>query len=123
MIGFDYQCAFDIGACMDRLGINEYGRVQKAIDSSFLMGVEPFVPMDMGLLIDSGWTHTDIGSGEIVWDAENKARRLYYGEKKWKWSNGGVQEGGLRGPYWAERYIQDGGAEQIETVAREAVRK
>ena len=93
------------------------------MDSAFLMGVEPYVPMDTGLLIDSGRLHTDIGSGEIVWDAENKARRLYYGEKKWNWSNGGVQAGGLRGPYWAERYLQDGGRTQLEAVARGAVGK
>ena len=122
-VGFDYQCSFNIAACMNRLGISDHGRVQTAIDSAFLMGVEPYVPMDTGLLIDSGRLHTDVGSGEIVWDAENKARRLYYGEKKWKWSNGGIQDGGLRGPYWAERYMQDGGKEQIEAVARKAVGK
>lgn len=120
---FDYQCTFDLNDCIKRLGLEEHGRVQRAVDETFLTGVEPFVPMDTGLLIDSARLHTDIGSGEIVWDAENKARHLYYGEEDWNWSNGGVQDGGLRGPYWAERYIQNGGREQIEKAAREAVRR
>lgn len=120
---FDYQCSFNLDKCIKSLGLEEHGRVQCAIDEQFLMGVEPFVPMDTGLLINSGRLHTNIGSGEIVWDVENKARRLYYGEEDWNWSNGGVQEGGLRGPYWAERYIQNGGREEIEKVARRAVKK
>lgn len=120
-MGFDYQCTFNLGDCIKRLGLEEHGRVQRRIDETFLMGVEPFVPFLDGTLIDSARLHTNIGSGEIVWDAENKARRLYYGEMDWNWSNGGVQEGGLRGPYWAERYIQNGGREQIEKAAREEV--
>lgn len=120
---FDYQCMFNLDKCIKSLGLEEHGRVQCAIDETFLMGVEPFTPFLDGTLIDSARLHTDIGSGEIIWDAENKARRLYYGEEDWNWSNGGVQEGGLRGPYWAERYIQNGGREQVEKAAREAVKK
>ena len=120
---FDYQCTFNLDACIRSLGLEEHGRVQCAVDEPFLMGVEPFVPMDTGLLKDSARLHTDIGSGVIVWDAENKARRLYYGEEDWNWSNGGMKEGGLRGPYWADRYFQNGGREEIEKAAREAVKK
>jgi len=121
VIDFDYQCSFDLNQTIKRLGLEDHGRVQKAIDSQFLMGVEPFTPFLEGFLIDSATEHTDIGSGEIVWDCENKARRLYYGEMNWNWSNGGVQDGGLRGPYWAERYIQNGGRDEIEQVARSVV--
>ena len=40
------------------------------------------------------------------------------------WSNGGMQEkGGLRGPYWAERYAQDGGIEEMVKAAKEAMKK
>ena len=120
---FDYKCTFNLDDCIRSLGLEEHGRVQRKVDETFLMGVEPFVPMDTGLLKDSARLHTDIGSGVIVWDAENKARRLYYGEEDWNWSNGGMQEGGLRGPYWAERYFQNGGREEIEKAAREAVKK
>lgn len=120
---FDFQLDLNKNACMQRLGIGESGHVQKVIDSTFLMGVEPYVPMDEGFLISSAKLHTRIGSGEVVWNSGNKARRLYYGEMDWNWSNGGVQAGGSRGPYWAHRYIQEGGREQVEKAARKAVRK
>lgn len=120
---FDFHCTFNLDDCIKKLGLEEHGRVQRRVDETFLTGVEPFVPMDTGLLIGSARLHTVVGSGEIVWDADNKARRLYYGEKDWNWSNGGVQEGGLRGPYWAERYIQNGGREEIEKAAREEVKR
>ena len=124
MSKFDYQCTFNLQDCIKRLGLDEKGRVQRTIDETFLCGVEPFVPFLDGTLISSARLHTVIGSGTIIWDAENKARRLYYGEKDWNWSNGGVQmEGGLRGPYWAERYIQNGGRKDIEDAAREEAGK
>lgn len=123
MSGFNFACTFDLQDCIKALGLEERGRVQRRVDSEFLKGVEAYVPKDTGLLIDSGIRGTEIGSGEIVYNCENKARRLYYGEEDWNWSNGGVQEGGLRGPYWAERYFQNGGRQELEAVAREEIKK
>lgn len=126
---FDFKCDLHTEDLARELGLEEHGRVQCAIDEEFLRGVEPYVPMDTGALIDSGIINTVIGSGEIVYDIDNKARRLYYGEKSWNWSNGGVQtvdeEGnpGLRGPYWAERYEQAGGTEELIKTARKAIKK
>lgn len=120
---FDYQCNFDLKKFISGLGLEEKGRVQRAIDEAFIRGVDPFLPFDEGKLRDSVKPNTIIGTGLIVWDIENKARRLYYGEKDWNWSNGGIQNGGLRGPYWAERYFQNGGKEDIEKAAREAVKQ
>ena len=118
----DYQCSFNLDDCIKKLGLEEHGRVQRIADETFIRGVDPYTPLLEGTLIDSARLHTDIGSGEIIWDAENKARRLYYGEESWNWSNGGVQEGGLRGPYWADRYCQNGGIQELEKAAREAVK-
>ena len=111
----------DPGSIADELGLEPGGRVQKAVDEEFLRGVQPYVPMDTGALIDSGHTHTVVGSGEIVYDCDDKARRLYYGEKDWNWSNGGEQAGGLRVHQWAERYEQAGGAENMIKAAKEAM--
>lgn len=119
----DYQCDFDLRKVVHNLGLDEKGRVQQAIDQEFLRGVSPFVPKDTGTLISSAILNTVVGKGLIVWDAENKARRLYYGQRDWNWSNGGVQNGGLRGPYWAERYIQNGGKEEIRKVAIRAMKR
>lgn len=120
---FDYQCDFDLKKIVHNLGLDEKGRVQMAIDQEFLRGVEPYLPFDEGKLRDSAEPNTIKGTGLIVWDVENKARRLYYGEENWNWSNGGMQDGGLRGPYWAQRYIQNGGKEEIRKVAIEAMKK
>lgn len=119
----DYVCNFSAASLIKELGLEPGGRVQKAVDDTFLMGVQGYVPKDTGDLIHSGDTHTVVGSGEIVYDCDDKARRLYYGEKEWNWSNGGVQEDGLRGPYWAERYAQDGGIEEMVRAAKEAMKK
>ena len=94
-----------------------------------LREVQPYVPMVTGALYDSAFTNTIVGSGKIVFDTDNKARRLYYGEEDWNWSNGGVQtvdgdgNPGLRGPYWAERFEQEGGKEKLVEAAREALKK
>lgn len=122
-MAYDFKCDFNLDDCIKALGLEEKGRVQQKVNEEFLKGVEPYVPLDQGTLRDSAKLHTDMRSGEIIWDADNKARRLYYGEKDWNWSNGGVQEGGLRGPYWAERYMQNGGKEKVEKAARKAVNK
>lgn len=119
----DCSCSFNLDECLKKLGLNEYGRVQCVVDETFIRGVEPYVPLDTGLLKSSVLLHTVVGSGEIVWNAENKARRLYYGEMDWNWSNGGVQQGGFRGPYWANRYIQNGGQEEVENAARKEAGK
>lgn len=118
----DFQCSFDLERCLRNHNLEDRGAVQLAIDDQFMLGVEPYVPFLEGFLNNSMWIHTDPGSGEIVWDCDNKARRLYYGDYSWHWSNGGVQEGGLRGPYWAERYWQNGGKEEVLQAARRAIK-
>lgn len=118
----DFVCNFSADSLIKELGLEPGGRVQKAVDDTFLMGVQGYVPMDTGALIDSGYTHTVVGSGEIVYDCDDKARRLYYGEKDWNWSNGGEQADGLRGHQWAERYAQAGGIEEMVKAAKEAMK-
>lgn len=122
-MGLDYQCDFDLRKITHNLGLDEKGRVQQAIDNTFLLGVSPYVPFDECKLISSAIHNTVIGFGLIVWDVENKARRLYYGEEGWNWSHGGIQNGGLRGPYWAQRYIQNGGKEEIRKAAIRAMKR
>lgn len=120
----DLVCGFDLADCMKTLGIDEGGRVQQAVDGAFIRGVKPFTPWDEGRLYSSAVEKTVVGSGEIVFDADNKARRLYYHpeynfQEKGESENGGIGRGG----YWAERYFQNGGREQVEREARGAVKK
>ena len=51
---FDYQVNFNLQDCLKGLGLDERGRVQCAVDEAFLKEVEPYVPFDTGVLIDSG---------------------------------------------------------------------
>jgi len=71
------------------------GRVQCYIDSEVLRLCEPKVPRDTGLLISSGITNTQIGSGEVKYRTPY-ARRWYYRDANFQ----GAPE---RGNYWFER--------------------
>lgn len=122
-MGFDYHCNFKAEDLLTEIGLNESGRVQQVIDEEVIRVCEPFTPFVDGDLVKSATTNTVIGSGEIIWDVEDKARRLYYGEESWKWSNGGVQDGGLRGPYWVARAMDAGGREQVINAAKEELKK
>lgn len=104
-----------------KFGLEEGGRVQQMVDAEFLKNVEPYVPLDLagkyenpGNLVNSGILNTVIGSGEIVWDTPY-ARNLYYH------NDYNFQGSPLRGAYWADRYLQDGGLKEIEKVAGEAM--
>ena len=124
MSGFNYVCDFDLNDCLKTLGIDEGGRVQRAVDDTFVQGAKPFTPFDKGALYDSAIDNTIVGSGEIIFDENNKARRLYYHPEYNFWEKGDSEAGGIgRGGYWAERYFQNGGREQIERVARNEVKK
>ena len=111
-------------------GIGE--AVQKQVDESVLKYCEPYLPFDRGILRDSGYTATVIGSGKVIWDTPY-ARYQYYGKLMVDpvyrvgafynpnygfWSRRGVQKeltekplnyhgGGLRGSHWASRMWAD----------------
>lgn len=124
MSRYNYVCTFNLDDCIKKLGLEEKGRVQRKIDQTFLELADPYVPKDTGSLIDSGVTHTVVGSGEIVYDIDNKARRLYYHPEYNFRDKGESETGGLgRGGYWADRCMQNGGLEALEQVARNEVKK
>ena len=120
----DSICTFNLDDCIKTLGLEERGRVQRVVDETFLTGVENFVPQDTGALIDSARRKSIVGSGEIVWDVDNKARRLYYHPEYNFAEKGDSESGGTgRGAYWADRYMQNGGRDEIEQAARKAVKE
>ena len=124
MSRYDYVCTFNLDDCIKKLGLEEKGRVQQVVDETFLSGVENFVPQDTGALIESSIRKSIVGSGEIVWDVDNKARRLYYHPEYNFAEKGDSENGGTgRGAYWADRYMQNGGREKIEQAARKAVKE
>lgn len=119
-MGFDYEIKFDLADCMETLGINEQGRVQQFVTNEFLKNVEPFVPFDIagkyenpGRLKDSGHIENDT---DVVWDTPY-ARNLYYHPEF------NFQGAPMRGGFWADRYLQDGGMVELEDGARRIVKK
>ena len=62
---------------LSRRGLEKKGTVQKHIDSETLRYSDPYVPINTGLLRQSGTDYTDIGSGEVVYNTLY-ARPQYY---------------------------------------------
>lgn len=121
---YNFICDFNLQDCLKTLGIDEGGKVQQVVDNTFIQGVKPFTPFDEGALYDSAIRKTVVGSGEIIFDVDNKARRLYYHPEYNFQEKGDSGRGGIgRGGYWAERYFQNGGREQIEQAVRKAVKE
>lgn len=144
---------FNAQECLEALGLEKDGVVQKAIDQTVLDVCEPYVPMDLsagasgGGLIQSGILNTEIGSGEVVWKTPY-AHYVHEGivyvdpvtgaagfktEDGWR-SRSGVtkiasereleyQGAPRRGAHWVDRAMQDGGIKTVEDAARKAVKK
>ena len=143
-IKFDSQCVFNLNDCIHTLGLEERGMVQKVVTNEVLRLSEPYVPFDQGDLLASGHIENDT---DVVWDTPY-ARYVWNGivyedpelhcagfktENGWR-SRKGVQKvptdrsmeyqnGSLRGAHWVDRMMQNGGREEIEKAAREAVKR
>lgn len=120
MSNHNYTCTFNLDDCIKKLGLEEKGRVQRFVTSEFQKNVQPFVPFDVagkyenpGRLIES--CHIENGT-DVVWSTPY-ARRLYYHNEY------NFQGAPMRGSYWADRYMQDGGQREIEDGARRLVRR
>lgn len=116
-----------------RRNLEPFGEVQKYIDSEVLRLSSPYVPHLSGTLEKSGNLHTDIGSGEVVWNTPY-ARFQYYekvmvGEKsRSAWAKPNEKKvvinkklqyhgGGLRGGFWFERMKADHKSDIIKGAA------
>lgn len=96
----------DTAQILTKFGLNDKGEVQRYIDSEVLRLCEPYVPFDVGTLIQSGINNTVIGSGEV------KYRTPY--ARRWYYRDANFQEAPRRGNYWFERAIhREGGKDQI----------
>lgn len=106
-----------------RRNLEPYGEVQKYIDSEVLRLSSPYVPHLSGALEKSGNLHTDIGSGEVVWNTPY-ARYQYYGyvmvgnpPKQVTNIPLKYHGGGLRGKLWFERMKADHKSDIIKGAA------
>lgn len=103
-------------------GFNDYGYMQRFVDSEILRLVEPYVPFQVGILRTSGITNTIIGSGELVWSTLY-AQMLWYGKKMIGPAPRTVTEtdlifhgGALTGAFWVLRMWEDRGQEIIKSA-------
>ena len=93
------------GEILQKRGLESGGRVQQYVDNAVLRFCDPYVPKDTGMLIDSGITHTNIGSGNGV--SKNGHALKYRG-------------GGMRGKRWFERMKADHLRDILSGAASEA---
>ena len=122
---YDYTVQLDLKKCIEKLGLNERGRVQKVVTESVLMLSEPYIPFDEaslydnpGALIRSGRTEgTDVVWGNGGEENVNYARRLYYHPEY------NFQGAPRRGGYWVDRMLREGGLKKIEFLAQKEASK
>ena len=69
----------DTAQLLEQFGLEPGGRVQQAIDKAVIDYTDPYVPMLTGLLSQSVYSETELGSGVVVYPGPY-ARYLYYGE-------------------------------------------
>lgn len=120
MSNHNYVCNFNLDDCIKKLGLDEKGRVQQFVTNEFKKNVEPYVPFDEagkyedpGSLVES--CHIEDNT-DVVWNTPY-VRRLYYHPEY------NFQGAPLRGGYWTDRYMQNGGLEELEQGAREILKK
>lgn len=116
---YNVICTFDLKDCIETLGLEERGRVQQYVTNEVMNLSEPYVPLDIaekyanpGRLRDS--VHIE-DETDVVWQAPY-VRRWYYEEANF-------QGAPLRGNYWVDRTLQDGGLKKIEDGARKEAAK
>jgi len=140
-MGVYVYCDFNLGSCLENLGLNERGRVQQEVSNAVLELCDDYVPFAEGGLKDSGHIEDDT---DVVWDTAY-SRYMWNGivyedpdlhcagfktENGWR-SRKDVQKvpttrslqyanGSHRGAHWAERMLQEGGREEVERRARKA---
>ena len=99
----------DLNEVLARRGLTPGGRVQKVVDNAVLRYCDPKVPMDTGMLKDSGPMASAVGDGLLVYATPYAAKMFTNPQYTFQ----GAPE---RGAYWFQRAM----AEHRDDVVREA---
>lgn len=99
----------DLNEGLARRGLTPGGRVQKVVDNAVLRYCDPKVPMDTGMLKDSGPMASAVGDGLLVYATPYAAKMFTNPQYNFQ----GAPE---RGAYWFQRAM----AEHRDDVVREA---
>lgn len=109
-IQFDARLELDdLRAALEKRGLTPGGKVQQVVDNAVLRYCDPKVPMDTGMLKNSGPMASAVGDGLLVY-ATPYAAKMYENPQ---FHFQGAPE---RGAYWFIRAM----AEHREDVVREA---
>ncbi|MGO5053643.1 minor capsid protein [Lachnospiraceae bacterium LCP25S3_G4] len=100
----------NLNQLLDERGLEERGKVQRYVDSEVLKKCDPYVPFDQGEYKRSGIGSTKIGSGEVSYHTPY-ARKWYYVPAQF-------QGAPMRGNYFFERAMNNGGRTQILSGAK-----
>ena len=92
---------------------DQYSRAQIFVDTQVLRLSDPYVPMQTGMLKQSGTLGTEIGSGEVLWIAPY-AQKQYYDTADYR------DYDPQRGGHWFERMKADHGTAIIAGAKRRA---
>lgn len=92
---------------------DQYSRAQIFVDTQVLRLSDPYVPMQTGMLKQSGTLGTEIGSGEVLWIAPY-AQKQYYDTADYR------DYDPQRGGHWFERMKADHGPAIIAGAKRRA---
>ena len=104
----DYMIAFrgiQKQQIIDKYGL-EGGRTQKVIDSVFMRYLDKYMPMDTGELIQSMYSSTKVGSGEVNINkpyAHYQHEGVLYIDPKYK---KGAFYDPISGRYWSRKNVQ-----------------
>lgn len=114
---------FDTEEIMDKMGFGADNSAQKVVDQQVIIECDPYVPFDAagiyanpGRLRDSVNLNTVIGSGEVKYRTPY-ARYLYYHPEF------NYQEEPIRGAYWADRAMQNGGKKRVVEAVKAYIKK
>jgi hypothetical protein len=104
----------NIGDVKKNHNLESRGKAQKYIDSEVLRLCEPYVPKDQDTLIKSGITNTVIGSGTVKWKTPYA--------RKWYYTPANFQGAPMRGNYWGQRAMKNGGLLSIKRGLNQVIK-
>ena len=93
----------------------DFGRVQRFIDSEVLRCTEPYVPFRTGMLARTGYTNTEIGSGQVEYGGPYAGRLYRHPEYDFDTSSHADA-----GAYWFERMKVDHRDDILRGARKEA---
>jgi hypothetical protein len=108
---------------LQQLGLEKHGSAQKFVDSEIIRMADPYVPSDTTFTRKSVFLNTNIGSGEITYEAyytnKNKTRTIWNDTRP----NIHWQDAPLRGPFWVKRMWEAGGRERLIRDLKALIKK